>query len=224
MKQILTLIATLFIICSCSIDSSDTDLLRAIKNSLPENWTVELSDSLLVVNRRAPIIGIKVVASMDMDVEYTPIQYSFRFLKTSFLTAEEYQNIRSRNKDYKTEAEQLYRNAKIADIPRCSVKSPRWQQDYEPRNESESKAVKKYKQLYSQINKLPDLYINQNAFYYVAPRYRFQSEPEKAECDSVLDQVLNVFSKYDEDFSKYPWETNEKRLLNLIEARNNNTK
>ena len=174
-------------------------LLHTIKTVLPKNWGIEIQQEKLEIKRKDQISAVILFPSMPFDsVSYVQTPYYFTLELTDFILPDEFMRIRNNNQRLQEDGELFYRE-KIIDIPSERAKAPPWEWRYYPRTDEETRLVKKYKYIYSQIKILPDYYYDNQSFYFYQPMYNFEDLNEENECKGITGEIIRLLNKYDEN-------------------------
>jgi len=193
-NQILSLCGLLLMGCAASRNKAD--LATRIQAELPDGWSVEQTENQVTVTRHDPVQARLIVPGMSGREESKPTSYYFRLTRAEWISPAHYLVLKQRYANLEQEADRLYYEAKIRQIPHEPDKAPPWEFEYHPRSEEEAKAVAQYKNLYSDIQRLPDFHTEVHAYFFNQPHYQFLHESEQEECEAVLDQVLSMLHPY----------------------------
>ena len=137
-----------------------SDLIQIIEINLPEDWKIEILKNKLHIERKKKVSAVIITVSMPMFVKPEETAYLFTLKLTNFISSNVFKKINDDNQKLKKEAELLYQESNIYDIPAGRIKAPPWEYKYYPRTSEESKVIERYKYLHSQIQILPDYHHN----------------------------------------------------------------
>ena len=173
-------------------------LIKKIKVVLPEDWKIKIQEQKLRFERKKTISAVIIAPSMPPGlVKPNEILYYCVLAVTEFISPDTFAKINKNNQRLEKEAELLYLEKKIYDIPAKKFKAPPWEYEYYPRTPEESSIVERYKYLYSQIQILPDYYCNDQSFFFYQQRLKYKNVNEEKECKKVTQRILELLNKYE---------------------------
>jgi hypothetical protein len=184
-------------VTGCRTASVKQGTAKRVGATLPAGWELERQKDRLWIEKEQPVLALILVPNMSGGEKAKPTSYCFTLTTTRFVAPAEFKALERRNKQLEEQAERLYRT-KVRQIPHEMAMTHMSEFEYHPRTREEAKAVRRYKALYAEMRRLPDVYLDGQSFFFDQPVYEFHRESDEKECLKVLRGVLTLFQKYEE--------------------------
>ncbi len=191
--QMCSLVLGCSLLVGCTRSDDSITLSRRIESALPEDWSLRRTENELYISKNDPVKALKMFPSMSGMERREPITFTFWITRVDSVSPTQYSELKQHYANLRTEAEYLYRDAKLRQIHELGKVAS----EFHPRSREEARAVKEYRRLLSEIKPLPDLYLNGCSFMIHQFMYDFEYESERDNCAAAKRQVLSMFKQYD---------------------------